>query len=212
MIKKNMPQIILTSAITLLPIVAGLILWNNLPEQIAVHFDINGNADGFASKGIAVFGFPILMLAVHAICIFSAESEFRKKSSQKKNLSVVMWTVPLISLLANAAIYSQAISKSFDVALLVFVLLGFLFIFAGNYMPKLTVNGVAGYRIRYTRENKENWYSTHRFAGKLWVIVGIVTVILAFTKVYVAIAVLSAVILVAPLIYSYIYHKKHSDG
>ena len=79
-------------------------------------------------------------------------------------------------------------------------------------MPKLTVNGVAGYRIRYTRENKENWYSTHRFAGKLWFIVGIVTVILAFTKVYVAIAVLSAVILVAPLIYSYIYHKKHSDG
>ena len=46
MTKKNKKIILITSMITILPILAGLILWNKLPEQVATHFDFNGIPNG----------------------------------------------------------------------------------------------------------------------------------------------------------------------
>ena len=58
MIKKNLPMLIITSIIILIPILVGLFLWNMLPDQVATHWNVEGIADGFASKTFAVFGFP----------------------------------------------------------------------------------------------------------------------------------------------------------
>lgn len=52
-IKKNV--LLITSLIVLLPIVIGLLLWRQLPEQIATHFDFSGKPDGYSSKFEAVF-------------------------------------------------------------------------------------------------------------------------------------------------------------
>ena len=46
MIKENKKLIIVTSVVTLLPMVVGLLLWNKLPATMATHFDINNQADG----------------------------------------------------------------------------------------------------------------------------------------------------------------------
>ena len=43
MIKKYKKTLIITAIVTLLPAVVGLLLWERLPEQIATHFDANGN-------------------------------------------------------------------------------------------------------------------------------------------------------------------------
>ena len=40
--KNHKKLIILTSLLTLLPIAAGLLLWNKLPAQIAIHFAADG--------------------------------------------------------------------------------------------------------------------------------------------------------------------------
>lgn len=53
-----------TGMIVLIPMFAGIVLWNSLPDVLATHFDANGTADGWSSNGAAVFGFPLLMLTV----------------------------------------------------------------------------------------------------------------------------------------------------
>ena len=50
MIKKNLKTMIITSIIILLPIVAGVVLWDQLPDQIATHFGANGQPDGWSPK------------------------------------------------------------------------------------------------------------------------------------------------------------------
>ena len=72
MIKKNKITLIITSLITLIPIVVGLLLWDQLPEQVPYHWNINGEVDGWASKTQAVFLMPLLMLAMHWICVFAS--------------------------------------------------------------------------------------------------------------------------------------------
>lgn len=54
---------LLSVALCLLPTLAGVLLWDALPVRIATHFDFSGTADGWASKGYAVFFLPA-MLAV----------------------------------------------------------------------------------------------------------------------------------------------------
>lgn len=68
MIKKNLPKLIITSLITLIPIIIGLILWDNLPDQVPVHWNINGEVDGFATKTQAVFVMPLVLVVFHWIC------------------------------------------------------------------------------------------------------------------------------------------------
>ena len=54
MIKKHLKTLLLTSAVILLPILAGVILWDKLPDSVPVHFGPTGEADGFAGRGVAV--------------------------------------------------------------------------------------------------------------------------------------------------------------
>ena len=69
MVKKYLPVIIITSLLTLLPIVFGFIIWGRLPEPMPTHFNAAGEADGFMPKAVAVFALPAAMLLVHIVCI-----------------------------------------------------------------------------------------------------------------------------------------------
>ena len=58
-------EIIITSILTLCPIILGLILWDQLPDRVATHFDINDVPNGWSSKGFAVFGIPSILFLLH---------------------------------------------------------------------------------------------------------------------------------------------------
>ena len=60
MIKKNWKMLLVTSLAILLPILAGVILWNRLPEQLPIHWNTEGEIDGYSSKAFAVIGFPLI--------------------------------------------------------------------------------------------------------------------------------------------------------
>ena len=49
MLRKHRVLIIITSLITLLPILVGILCWNRLPDTIATHFASDGTPNGFSS-------------------------------------------------------------------------------------------------------------------------------------------------------------------
>ena len=50
--KKHKTLVIVTSLLTLLPLFAGLLLWNQLPDRIATHFGFDGTPNGWSGKGL----------------------------------------------------------------------------------------------------------------------------------------------------------------
>ena len=68
MLKQYKKTVILTTLVALLPMLAGLLLWNQLPETIAVHFGANGEPDGWSSRALAVFGLPAFIAGVNVLC------------------------------------------------------------------------------------------------------------------------------------------------
>ena len=211
-IKNNKIKVLISSLLILSPIVAGLILWDKLPESVPIHWGINGEPDSFAGKGVAVFLMPCIMFALHFVCLIATSFDKRYKSQNKKVLQIVFWIVPAVTIAVQCAVFGAALGYDFDVSSFILPLIAVMFIFIGNYMPKATQNRVYGIRIPWTMKSEANWDATHRFAGKLWVICGILALPLIFIPHPVKFWLLFALIFLAvlpPLFYSYIYYRKH---
>lgn len=210
MIKKNLKTLILTSVITLLPILAGLFLWDKLPDEMATHFNAQGIADGFSSKAFSVFGLPVFLLAVHWLCTVITSADPKKQNISEKTLKLVLWICPAISILISGIIYASALEVEINIGVIMSVFFGILFIAIGNYLPKCKQNYTMGIKIPWTLNSEDNWNYTHRLAGKIWVIGGIIILLTAFLKQYWIFLAITVIMVIIPVVCSYVYHKKHS--
>ena len=208
MIKKNLKILIITSIIILLPMVAGLVLWNRLPEQVPFHWNAAGEVDGWASKAVAVFVPSAAMLALQWLCVVVTSADPKKQNHPEKVKVLVLWLIPVITVFISALMYASALGVSVRVETLMPILLGLVFVAIGNYMPKCKQNYTIGIKIPWTLASEENWNRTHRLAGWVWVGGGVVMLLSGFLGIF-WLTLLPAIIMVAvPLIYSYILHKK----
>ena len=208
MLKKNMMTLITTSLIILLPIAAGLILWNKLPHELPTHWNASGEIDGYSSKPFAVFALPLILLAIHLVCTFATMADPKRKNINGKIFTLVLWICPILSILCGGMTYSVALDINIDVSMIIIIFIGLLFVVLGNYLPKCRHNYTMGIKLPWTLANEENWNRTHRFAGPLWVVGGIITIVMSFIKnmwIFFAIVMLITII---PGIYSYILYRK----
>ena len=208
MIKKHLKTLIITSIIILLPILAGLILWEQLPEQIPTHWNAAGEIDGWSSKSFAVFGLPAIMLAVQWLCVLGTAADPKKNAHPQKVLQLVLWIVPVISGLMFALTYAVALGKSVRVEMIMPIFVGLVLTIVGNYLPKCKQNYTIGIKIPWTLNNEENWNKTHRFAGWLWTIGGILIMLTGIFGGFWIFAIIVAMMVLVPILYSYILHRK----
>ena len=50
MLKKNKLKVIVSSIAILLPMLFGLVMWDQLPDTMTTHWGADGNADGLAER------------------------------------------------------------------------------------------------------------------------------------------------------------------
>ena len=82
----------------------------------------------------------------------------------------------------------------------------------GNYLPKTRRNYIIGIRLPWTLENDENWSKTHRLAGKIWVLGGLLLFLNAFVQLYVYWVFFLTLffVVIIPSVYSYQLSKSES--
>ena len=211
MMRNNKWKLIASSIAILAPVIFGLVFWNRLPESMNVHWGMNGEADGSASKAFAVFFIPCMLLAVHWFCIFFTAKDPKNKGQNKKVFSMVLWITPLISAFSSGLIYSMALGVDLRMESLMLVMMGSMFVLIGNYLPKCRQNHTIGIKIKWTLEDEENWNATHRMAGWVWVIGGLLLCFCIFLPTLIlpwVLIVLMAVLALIPTLYSYRFYKK----
>lgn len=125
-------SLFLSVGICLLPILIGVYYYDVLPEQIAVHFNFNGEPDNFVSKIYAIIDIPIFLAIVQII--ISLVVDFDK--TPKKGVLIIKGIIPLISVLVQGGIVAYALDNNFNVSQLVVFIFGIVFIILGNYLPK----------------------------------------------------------------------------
>jgi uncharacterized membrane protein len=208
-LKKELPII----GFVLLPFINLAYLWNSLPEKIPIHWDYKGEINGWGTKysllGV-IFLLPVftyvLMLAIPKI-----DPKKRIELMGGKYYQIKFVLVVFMSVLSLFIIYSSK-SQTLSSPIMVFVLIGLLFMALGNYFKVIKQNYFLGIKTPWTLESEEVWKLTHILAGKLWIIGGLLIVILSLTipeniNFYFFLGI-TAIISIVPIVYSYFIFKR----
>ena len=217
MLRKHRVLIIITSLITLLPILVGILCWNRLPDTIATHFASDGTPNGFSSKTFTVLGIPAFIFAAHILCAFCTAIDPKHKNISPKMYRLILLICPICSIVCGAAIYGYALSLSMadwlNSTFFMNLLMGILFFLVGNYLPKCHQNYTVGIKLPWTLADEGNWTLTHRFAGRLYAIAGILCIVNAFLRLKWVLPAVLAAILFLPAVYSLsIYLRSRKDA
>ncbi|MBQ9248744.1 MAG: SdpI family protein [Oscillospiraceae bacterium] len=210
MLKANKKTLIITSIVTVLPMLIGLVFWGRLPDVMATHFGMHNEANGFSSKAVAVFGIPLFCLAILWVGALVTSRDPKKQNISPKMFVLCLWIAPIVSWICAATIYPMNLGVSVNVTFIAELLIGVMLIIVGNYLPKCRQNYTIGIKLPWTLANEENWNRTHRLAGYLWLTAGLLMLVLtlcgAMQAVWLLVMLFTAVLV--PFIFSFWLHAK----
>ena len=211
-IKINKKLVLFTSILILLPSLVGCVFWNQLPEEIPTHFNLLGQADGYNHKMSAIFGLPTLMLLMHWLLLFLMIKDPKSSNISSKIQLLIYWIIPFVSCLSMISTYGASLGYSMMSGILAQIFMGVVMIVIGNYLPKTRRNYIIGIRLPWTLENDENWSKTHRLAGKIWVLGGLLLFLNSFVQLYVYWVFFLTLffVVIIPSVYSYQLSKSES--
>jgi uncharacterized membrane protein len=206
--KKNLQQHLLAWLIILAPVVYLFIVWNRLPEQVAIHWNAQGEADGFGSR-LALAGMAALNAGIYLLLTFLPRIDPRRQNVQLSSDTygkIRIASVIFLSIVMMAAILmNQGIQ--IDMLRIIFISTLILFAFLGNYFSRVRPNYFIGIRTPWTLENDTVWRKTHHMAGKLWFWTALALmplVLLVEPVIMVPVFVAATLVLaIVPIVYSY---------
>src|SRR5215471_15831063 len=206
--------------VMIIPIAYLAVVWNTLPEKIAMHFDLHGNADKFDSKNELLW-FTIIMVFVAIAVYLLLTNIWRidpKKYAAENKGRLQKIAFALVIFLAAIQCFVIYIATQGSMKLnfrTFFVLIGIFWAVIANYMNNLKPNYFAGFRLPWTLENEENWRRTHHLASKLWFAGGLlIAAICIFTSTTISIITLFSIltiVTVIPIVYSYRLYRKQKS-
>lgn len=162
-----------TAIVCLLPILLGLALWDKLPETMAIHFNVYGKADNFASKEFVVFVLPVLMVLLQGFCCVINDINAYKHGERKKFEAVTKWIIPCLTVALQIMTLGIGLGWNINVNKVCAFIIGTMFLVLGNYLPKFDY--VKNYDLDTEKARKIN-----RFIGYETVVMGIAFLISIF--------------------------------
>ena len=215
MSKKNKWLKILFWVLTFLPFLISAGFYSHLPAQVATHFNASGAADGYSSRSVTAFGLPAFYLVITLVIIVMMKIDPRSKNIERSSQlkTTVLWGMVLLFNLGHTAVLLNAVHIRVNISIILGIAMGLLFLVIGNYLPKCRPNYTMGIKLPWTLANEDNWRKTHRFAGPLWMVGGVLIMLSAFfASVWVTVAVVVSILLcAAPAVYSYLLFR-HEQG
>ena len=199
---------VLPALVCLLPMAAGAALYSRLPQQVVTHWNFAGQPDGYSSRFFAVVGLPALLFLLHIVMVVILTHDPHRKNMSAALFGVSLWAMPVLSVVMQGLILATALGAQLPVGTIVMVLVGLLFTVVGNYLPKCKHNYSMGIRLPWTLSSEENWNRTHRLAGWLWTIGGLLMAasgLLGWQGVTMAVII---AITVLPAVYSFLLYRK----
>lgn len=177
-----MPNKWVAMGVLFLMLVVSLMLYPFLPEQVPVHWSIQGIADSFAHKSIAVFLLPILTLVILLLARLTMTlTAFQARYGEAGRTHTFMLNAILGFLgFTHIVMLLMALSPQRPMLRLLIAGVGILLAALGNVMGRLRPNPMFGFRFFWTLDDEEVWRRTHRVGGRWLFVSGLVIALAAW--------------------------------
>lgn len=208
-LKKELPLIL----ITMIPAIFLWYVWKELPMEVPLHWNIQGEVDRYGSKNELIWLTTLLPIFMYLLFLFVPLIDPKKKIAMMggKFYTIRFFLTLFLSVLFTFIIYSVK-EQTLTNPNYLFMIIGIFYVVLGNYFKTIKPNYFIGIRTPWALENETIWKNTHRLAGKLWVIGGLLIIISCFVfnqETALAIfLIITAIITLIPVSHSYFQFKK----
>jgi uncharacterized membrane protein len=195
-------------------------VWNQFPENIALHFNIQGVPDRYGSKnellGISLL-LTVINIGVYLLLTNVHRIDPRKYAAENKpRMQRIAFVIAVfVSATFCIIIYSGLHADMKWGPRLILAGVGLLFCFIGNYLHTIRPNYFAGLRLPWTLENEDNWRKTHLLAGKLFfaggLLIAVICLLVPVLVAFIAFFIIILIITVIPGVYSYRLYKQQKN-
>lgn len=194
----------------------GLVNLERLPAEIATHWNLRGEPDGWSSRLTAVLLMPALGLLMAGL--FVALPKIDPKRANFPLHEKAWWLLSNTSLVflgvLNIFLVGTNLGWPIQFSQVLGVGIGVLFLVLGNYITRVRQNWFMGIRTPWTLSSERSWRETHRIGGRLFMAGGLFLVVAALVnKRLPAWVILVAVVVpsVIALVVSYVEWKADQD-
>jgi uncharacterized membrane protein len=187
------------------------LLYRRLPERMPTHWNIRGEVDAYGSRPFGAFLLPAMMGGL--FLVFLALPAISPRGFRFDRFHAV-WGIFQTAILGflflvHTLVLSAAMGKRVDMTRVIEAGIGLLLAVLGNFMGKITRNFFVGIRTPWTLASEEVWMRTHRLGGKLFVLAGLMTFVLALAGAGpTAIAFVVGGAALAPVVASYFLYRR----
>ncbi|NMC27940.1 MAG: SdpI family protein [Syntrophomonadaceae bacterium] len=195
-------------------IMAGMILfaiwiYPRLPAMVPGHWNLQGEIDRYYPKSFGAFFAPVLTVGIYLMMLFLPLIDPRRDNYERfaGAYTFLRWGLVIFFAIIYGISILAALGHDLDVALLIKGLVAVLFVVIGNFMGQFRHNYFVGIKTPWTLANEEVWRRTHRLAGRIWVVCGLVGLAVSPIEspwgagVFFAALMIAAVV---PILYSYV--------
>ena len=192
--------------------VAAFMLYPMMPENMAVHWNLNGVADGYGSRFMGLYLLPVIQLIL--VPVFMVLPNIDPKHGIEKFREVYNWFIVGFEIFM-AIIYGLGVAWNlgyrFNFTFLVAPVLGAGFYGVGELLSHAKMNWFVGIRTPWTLSSEEVWNRTHTLGGRLFKICGLLSMLGLLFGGWVAFVFVLGSVLVSTVylvVYSYIEYQK----
>jgi len=198
-------------------IVVGVALSSQFTDPMAVHWNAQGEADGYGSRFMGIWFLPLITIGLSLLLLgIPAIDPLRKnieKFRKEYNLFILLFVIFFAYLQVISLLYN--LGWQFNLLALLTPAFGGFFYYIGVMLAKAKRNYFIGIRTPWTLAHEDVWNETHRVGAMGFKISGVLTIFGVVVPNCAIWFMMVPLLLVAfgTVIYSYfVYRKLHPEN
>ena len=156
-------------------LVAGLSLWNQLPDQMASHWNSNDQVDGYISRFWGVFLMPLITLGMFVLFLVVPGIDPLKANiaqfREAFNIFIALMVAFMLYVHGLTLVWSLGY-QDFKMSAAMLPFMGILFIAIGYLLRQAKRNFFIGIRTPWTLSSDSVWDKTHQLGSTLFMVSG----------------------------------------
>ena len=190
--------------------------WQRVGERMPVHWGPDGQPDRYGSRAEGLLVVPAIATGLYVLLLLLPLIDpGRQAYSLFRGAYLVIRACVLgVLLVVHSAAVLVALGSPLDTTRWVMATLGVMFIVLGNLMGKIRPNFFVGIRTPWTLTSKRSWVKTHRLGGWAFILSGVFFLVAAWisgTKALIGSLVITGILLVSVVAYSYFAWRSDPD-
>jgi uncharacterized membrane protein len=192
--------------------VAAFILYPSMPARMVVHWNINGEANGYGSRFMGLYLLPLMQIIL--LPFFMVLPRIDPKHGIDKFREEYDWfIIGFVGFMTfiNGISIMWNLGWRFDFTQVIAPVIGLLFYGLGVLLSRAKMNWFVGIRTPWTMSSEEVWNRTHKLGGMLFKLCGAITFIGLLFGGWATFVIAMGSILVSTvylIVYSYVEYQK----